>query len=228
LRLLQPKVNHSHYHLSIANLLTTNTPPTWRLSQFVQAYEHGKDDINFKSGNTTTPVVASLVEVQYCPVNVHSDPGGYDMFTKEQKMNKKGFRPFLGLVSWWKGRKFYFAQHEDHDGEKSTRNEEKDERAEEPAGGTEPRLPQDTYFNPPLKQQQLRYPLTRSLTVDSFQDSIESMDSLAESYWDPGDETSQSTTPISNTGYQTDFLVEHLGFLSAQTQPREVEVVYRN
>lgn len=152
------------------------------------------------------------------------------MVTKGKKIhNKKGFRPFLGLVSWWKGRRFYFAQQEDLDaeGEESTRDDEKDGLSQEPESGRELRLPQTTYFHPPVKQQQLRYPMTRSLTVDSFQDSIESMDSVAESNWDPEDETSQSTTPASNTGYKTDFLVEHLGFLSAQTQPREVEIVYR-
>lgn len=151
------------------------------------------------------------------------------MFTKGKTPNKKGFRPFLGLVSWWKGRKFYFAQQEDLDGEEeTTRSEEKGVLREGTERGQQPSLPQTTYFNPPMKQQQLRHPLTRSLTVDSFQDSIESMDSVTESYWDPEDETSQTTAPASNTGYQTDFLVEHLGFLSAQTQPREVEVVYRN
>lgn len=148
-----------------------------------------------------------------------------NMVNKGKKMTKRGFRPLLGLVSWWKGRKFYFAQQEDlEDDEKTARKDKNGIPQEQPSQAN---LQRSTNLNGTPVQQQLRYPFTRSLTVDSFQDSIESMDSVAESYWDPEDETSQTTTPASNTGYQPDFLVEHLGFLSAQTQPREVEVVYR-
>ena len=72
------------------------------------------------------------------------------------------------------------------------------------------------------------YQLGRNRTTDSFQDSIESMDSLVESYWDPEDETSQATAIASNALHYGDgFLLEHLNFLSVQTQPREVEAVYR-
>lgn len=147
-------------------------------------------------------------------------------------INKKGFRPLLGLISWWKGRRFYFAQQEEYeeeDGEDSASSEGKDGRGRGPEQASRSTSdPNSTLFQRSTTQEQLHFHLVRTLTIDSFQDSIESMDSLTGSYWDPADETSQTTTPASNTGYQTDFLVEHLGFLSAQTQPREVEVVYRS
>ena len=70
------------------------------------------------------------------------------------------------------------------------------------------------------------YPFERNCTKDSFQGSLESMDSLVESYWDPEDETSQATAMISNAFQSKDFFVEHVGFLSVQAQPREVELIY--
>jgi hypothetical protein len=140
---------------------------------------------------------------------------------KREKTKKRRFRPWLGLISWWKRRKFYFVQDD-------TVDEESMQTARTPLLN----LPQATYFNQGLTRapQQSMCARTRNFTVDSFQDSVESMDSLAESYWDPEDETSQATAVASNTGqgehHQTDFLVEHLNFLSVQTQPREVELVY--
>jgi len=152
------------------------------------------------------------------------------MVYKGNKKNKQTFRPLLGLVTWWKGRKFYFAQQEDlgdDDDEESAPSNDKNNIHREPEQAPRARLPRPNFNGTPM-QQPCRNPLTQSLATASFEDSIESMDSLAESYWEPEDETSQTTTPASNTGYQPDFLVEHLGFLNAQTQPREVEVVYRN
>ena len=146
------------------------------------------------------------------------------MFTKGKRIKKKGIRLFI--VAWWKGRSFYFAQQEECDGEGTDRSEIIG--LEETAKRSVPSVPQGGRVPPQLKRQHLRHPKTRSLTVNSFQDSIESMDSLAESHWEPEEDKSQSTTTISNTVNQTDFLDEHLGFLSAQTQPREVEVVYHD
>lgn len=67
-----------------------------------------------------------------------------------------------------------------------------------------------------------------SQTFDSCQDgteSIESMDSLDASY------ASMATTEASNarrTHRQDRFFLEHLDFLAANTQPREVEIVYKH
>ena len=66
----------------------------------------------------------------------------------------------------------------------------------------------------------------RNKTRDSFQGSIESLDSLVESCWDPEDDSSQCTQVTSNPKNHVDFFVQHLGFLCIQTQPRQVQVVY--
>ena len=64
-------------------------------------------------------------------------------------------------------------------------------------------------------------------TVESVSGSLESMDSIAESYWDPDDEASNLTPLVRNTHNHTDiFFVEHVNFLKVQTQPRRVEQVY--
>lgn len=61
--------------------------------------------------------------------------------------------------------------------------------------------------------------------------SLESMDSLVESYWDPGDveeDSSSQITPVATNGhlYAPDFFTEHVHFLRVQTRPRKVEVVW--
>ena len=62
--------------------------------------------------------------------------------------------------------------------------------------------------------------------------SLESMDSLVESYWDPDDvedDTSSQVTPIATNGYfaaAPDFFAEHVHFLRVQTRPHKVEVVW--
>lgn len=67
-------------------------------------------------------------------------------------------------------------------------------------------------------------PFFRRRTKDSFQGSLESIDSLIESYWDPGEEDGSLATPVAaNTAH---ILEEHVDFLKVQTQPRSVEVVF--
>lgn len=63
--------------------------------------------------------------------------------------------------------------------------------------------------------------------------SLESMDSLAESYWDPDDDeddTSSQVTPIAANGGHPDdvpdFFAEHVNFLRVQTRPRKVEEIW--
>lgn len=67
----------------------------------------------------------------------------------------------------------------------------------------------------------------RDQTNDSFHGSIESMDSLTESYWDPEDDSSQLTPLANNCEVPKDFFGEHVDFLRIQTRPRTVEVVWR-
>jgi hypothetical protein len=68
--------------------------------------------------------------------------------------------------------------------------------------------------------------LRRDRTKDSFQGSLESIDSLIESYWDPDDVESTITPITGNVAHPVDFFTEHVHFLRIQTQPRQVEVVW--
>lgn len=72
----------------------------------------------------------------------------------------------------------------------------------------------------------LQKKIARNQAIDSFQASLESIDSLAESYWDPDDENSFMTPVVNNSSHQSAFFDEHVRFLKVQTQPREVEVVW--
>jgi hypothetical protein len=67
----------------------------------------------------------------------------------------------------------------------------------------------------------------RTRTVDSFGGSLESIDSLAESYWDPEDDSSlPQSSPSGEVARSREFFHEHVHFLKVQTQPRQVEVVW--
>lgn len=68
----------------------------------------------------------------------------------------------------------------------------------------------------------------RHRTHDSFQGSLESIDSLVESYWDPDDEGSHSTPVVTNLARGSAFFEAHVDFLVGQTQPRGVELVWDN
>jgi len=70
--------------------------------------------------------------------------------------------------------------------------------------------------------------IARSQTLESFQGSLESIDSLVESYWDPDDDSSHMEKIIpSLLGRQSsEFFNEHVNFLRGKTQPRNVEVVW--
>ena len=68
--------------------------------------------------------------------------------------------------------------------------------------------------------------LPRSRTQESFQGSLESLDSLVESYWDPEDDASQMTPVPTNISRSSEFFFEHVRFLKVQTQPRQVEIVW--
>ena len=90
------------------------------------------------------------------------------------------------------------------------------------------RVPSTTIPTPFVRQPSLSVPdpFLRRRTKDSFQGSLESIDSLIESYWDPEDDASLATPVATNTVQSVDFLEEHVDFLKVQTQPRSVEVVW--
>lgn len=70
------------------------------------------------------------------------------------------------------------------------------------------------------------YPLVRSRTADSFQGSLESMDSLVESYWDPQEDDDGSEASADNLMESSDFLEEHIDFLRLKTRAKKVKVVW--
>jgi hypothetical protein len=81
----------------------------------------------------------------------------------------------------------------------------------------------------PFPNKYLPEALSRRRTKDSFQGSLaslESIDSLVESYWDPEEDCSLATPIATNRLQSMDFLDEHVDFLRVQTQPRSVEVVW--
>jgi hypothetical protein len=77
-----------------------------------------------------------------------------------------------------------------------------------------------------VKQQLQDSKFVRTRTQDSFQGSLESIDSLVESYWDPEDDASHVTPVATNLARSSEFFYEHVRFLRVQTQPRQVEVVW--
>lgn len=68
----------------------------------------------------------------------------------------------------------------------------------------------------------------RKGTIESISGSLESMDSIADSHWDPDDDSSNVTPLVRNILHPISdaFFVEHVKFLQVQTQPRKVEQVY--
>ena len=91
-----------------------------------------------------------------------------------------------------------------------------------------PRKAPSTMPTPFVRQPSLSVPdpFLRRRTKDSFQGSLESIDSLIESYWDPEEDASLATPVATNIVQTMDFLEEHVDFLKVQTQPRSVEVVW--
>ena len=114
-----------------------------------------------------------------------------EMSSCSNKKGKQVFRPFIGLVSWWKGRQYYFATPDFARDATSTTSG-------------------DNRLGPSYSQLQVsRRPAQENVTallspapnVDFLQCSTESLDSATNSYSEPGDEISQTTTPASNTCY---------------------------
>ena len=137
---------------------------------------------------------------------------------------KKRFTPFFILRSWWKRRRFQYLVHVD--------TQEECNMEEYRGGGiktsTELCAATEKAFIPPLalyfeaiKSNAISDSFASTPTINSFQDSIESMDSIIDSRCIRSeDKTSQ---PV---GFTDTFLMEHLSFLSQSTLPQEVELVY--
>ena len=147
---------------------------------------------------------------------------------RKTKQRKNQFWLFAGIISWWRRRSFFYMIPDETMDEESLQDEGGEGFPLLNRDRTAPIVtPQSTRSLSGLAVASYQpYPFERNCTKDSFQGSLESMDSLVESYWDPEDETSQATAMISNAFQSKDFFVEHVGFLSVQAQPREVELIY--
>lgn len=103
---------------------------------------------------------------------------------------------------------------------------------ESPRLGSKPKIPFELQQASPAQAASSSTPapqttINRKGTVESISGSLESMDSIAESNWDPDDDASNVTPLVKNTRSPNDvFFVEHVKFLQVQTQPRRVEQVY--
>ena len=139
----------------------------------------------------------------------------------------KRFIPFFKIRSWWKRRRFQYVVHLDTQDEQST----KERRREIEIGDSTTEEvfdpPIELYFNEQKSTENNTFSFVSSTPTDSFQDSIESMDSVVDShYLHPEDECSQPVAFATNV-HLDPFLMAHLNFLSQSTQPQEVELVYR-
>lgn len=143
------------------------------------------------------------------------------------------FKPFSALRSWWKRRRFQYlleaGSHDEFEKGKIDFDIEPEifeETVKDNKMSPEPLVtPLALYFNAQPPGHRESYPFQRSKTSNSFQDSIESMDSVMDSHWDPDDEdTSQANEGHKSPGDA--YLLEHLNFLSISTQPQEVELMH--
>jgi hypothetical protein len=146
------------------------------------------------------------------------------------------FRPFSALRSWWRRRRFqHLVEAESRDSHDECQKARLDieiesemlaETSDDRKVSPKPLVtPLALYFNAQPPKPHRSYPFQRSKTFDSFQDSIESMDSVMDSHWDPDDEeNSHANERHRNPGDA--YLLEHLNFLSVSTLPQEVELVH--
>jgi hypothetical protein len=153
------------------------------------------------------------------------------------------FRPFLRLLTWWKRRRFqYLVQvdtQEDYvikDPITQKMTDTKSIQESIPYRNSQ-QIPSTSTFVPPSERYfhantsatvPKFYSFERGTTIGSLQDSLESMDSVKDSQWDPEDEISQATELATNVRRQDEFLYEHLNFLNVQTQPQEIVLVYNS
>ena len=158
---------------------------------------------------------------------------------RQRKRKKRRQGILRRIANWWKRRNFYIVQNgsqeESQNGVDLTMEESFDgEQAQdwdmtvEVAVATvqTPLAPLYVSVMKTIGAPTGASPFTRSRTKDLFQGSLESIDSLAESHWDPDDDSSQVTPKANNVAQPIDFFSEHVDFLRVQTQPRKVEVVW--
>jgi len=145
------------------------------------------------------------------------------MDTGHHGNRKLRFKPFFTLRTWWKRRRFQYLVHVNAPEEcimkeYTGRNER----------GTAFGIAASESLITPLAlhleakvSSEFSESLLKNPTANSIQDSIESMDSIIDSY-----STHSEDETHENAEFVDEFLMEHLNFLSQSTQPQEVELVY--
>mmetsp|Transcript_18284 Transcript_18284/g.37460 ORF Transcript_18284/g.37460 Transcript_18284/m.37460 type:complete len:149 (-) Transcript_18284:224-670(-) len=145
------------------------------------------------------------------------------MDTTSYSTPKNRFKPFFTFRKWWKRRRFQYLIHV-NTSEESRTNDFIDGTTTGTGFGAEaakavilpPTLCVETKFSSKISG-----PFVRTPTMNSLQDSIESMDSITESRCTLCDDEISEPLELGS-----EFLMEHLNFLSQSTQPQEVELVY--
>jgi hypothetical protein len=147
---------------------------------------------------------------------------------------KRNFRSINILLMCWKRRRFQYLEEDEtrEDPIIEDRLEPEVEPSSNPIVERSSNGPLDTPLAPCCSAQssgnEKMHPVQLTSSLDSFQESIESMDSLSGSDYNQDDNsTSQATARVSNCHGET-YLMEHLHFLSVSTQPQEVELMYDN
>ena len=121
--------------------------------------------------------------------------------------------PFFSLRTWWRRRKFQYLVHIDVPEERTMSNSGERSQIAHEFGTSALEA-----FNAPIA----RHPEDEiSIGINSYYDSIESMDSIGDSYYIHSEEDHSKSVE-----YVDEFLMEHLNFLSQSTQPQDVELVY--
>ena len=132
---------------------------------------------------------------------------------KENDNRKWRFNPFDGLRTWWKRRRFQYLVHVNIPEERIVEECKVRTEISSEFGIRDPES-----FIAPLS---LNLEDKISIGVNSFQDSIETLDSIIDTHY------TYSKEVVSDSGEFVDgFLMEHLNFLSQSTQLQEVQLMY--
>ena len=136
---------------------------------------------------------------------------------------KRRFKPFFNLRTWWKSRRFQYLIHvnapEESVAKECRRRTDKDsEYGSAATSDTNRPLAHYLETNNTTEISEL---LLKSPAVNSFHDSIDSLDSVVNSQCTDSEENIPETA-----GSVDKFLMEHLDFLSQSTSAQEVELVY--
>lgn len=135
------------------------------------------------------------------------------MESKEIGNRKRRFKPFDSLRSWWKRRKFQYLVHVNIPEERIVEHCRMKTEIPDKIG-----IEATESFVVPLA---LHLDERISTDVNSIHNSIESMDSVIDSFPTRSNEEDSESMEVLD-----EFLMEHLSFLSQSTQPQEVQIYF--